>query len=117
MSDVVSKRRLQLRALTAATAIALSTMVLSPAMAQGRVNLSGLQSTEQQGFQRFIVKYRDGSTKATSDASLTQSLSGIARAVPSAQGAALGCGTCAAPRWVRMWWWPAASWTAPTPRR
>ncbi|TAA10654.1 peptidase S8 [Pseudoxanthomonas winnipegensis] len=90
MSDVVSKRRLQLRALTAATAIALSTMVLSPAMAQGRVNLSGLQSTEQQGFQRFIVKYRDGSTKATSDASLTQSLSGIARAVPSAQGAALG---------------------------
>ncbi|MDQ1119955.1 MULTISPECIES: S8 family peptidase [Pseudoxanthomonas] len=90
MSDVVSKRRLQLRALTAATAIALSTMVLSPAMAQGRVNLSGLQSTEQQGFQRFIVKYRDGSTKATSDASLTQSLSSAARVVPSAQGAALG---------------------------
>ncbi|RZZ89138.1 S8 family peptidase [Pseudoxanthomonas winnipegensis] len=90
MSDVVSKRRLQLRALTAATAIALSTMVLSPAMAQGRVNLSGLQSTEQQGFQRFIVKYRDGSTKATSDASLTQSLSSVARVVPSAQGATLG---------------------------
>lgn len=89
MSDV-SKRRLRLHSLAAATVVALSALSAAPAMAAGRVNLSGLQSPEQHSFDRFIVKYIDNSTPQTSTAALTQSLSTAARAVPSAQGRALG---------------------------
>ncbi len=89
MSDV-SKRRLRLHSLAAATVVALSALSAAPVMAAGRVNLSGLQSPEQHSFDRFIVKYIDNSTPQTSTAALTQSLSAAARAVPSAQGRALG---------------------------
>jgi len=89
MSDV-SKRRLRLHALAAATVVALSALSAVPVMAAGRVNLSGLQSPEQHGFDRFIVKYIDNSTPQADATALTRSLATAARAVPSAQGRALG---------------------------
>jgi hypothetical protein len=60
MSDV--NNRMRMHALAAATAVALTTMVSMPAMAGGRVNLSGLQPNGAT-YDRFIVKYRDGSAE------------------------------------------------------
>ena len=62
MSDV-SKRRLRLHVLATATAMAISSMCAVPAMAAGRVDASGLQAPTQNSFDRFIVKYRDGSSE------------------------------------------------------
>jgi serine protease len=89
MSDV-SKRRLRLHSLAAATVVALSALNAAPAMAAGRVDLSGLQSPEQRSFDRFIVKYLDNSAPHTNATALSQSLASAARVVPSAQGRALG---------------------------
>ena len=86
MSDV--SRHVRMHALAAATAVALSSMVAGSAFAAGRVDLSGLQSAPQHD--RFIVKYRDGSTARTIAAVLNSSLANAARAVPSAKGRALG---------------------------
>ncbi len=89
MSEV-SKRRLRLHSLALATVVAISALGAVPAMAADRVNLSGLQSPEQHSFDRFIVKYRDGSSEQASAASMKQALGSAARAVPSAKGRALG---------------------------
>ena len=67
MTDV-SQRRLRLRVLAVATAVAISSMYASAAVAAGRVDLSGLQSPEQKSFDRFIVKYRDGSSERSDPA-------------------------------------------------
>src|SRR5688500_5222470 len=88
MSDV-SKRRLRLHVLASATAIAISSMCALPAMAAGRVDASGLQSSEQNSFDRFIVKYRDGSTERSSATSLDSALQSATRAVPAIAGRAL----------------------------
>ncbi|MDR6842954.1 S8 family serine peptidase [Pseudoxanthomonas sacheonensis] len=88
MSDV-SKRRLRLHVLASATAIAISSMCAMPAMAAGRIDLSGLQSPEQKNFDRFIVKYRDGSTERASTASLDSALRSATRAIPAKAGRAL----------------------------
>jgi serine protease len=88
MSDV-SKRRLRLHVLASATAIALSSMCAMPAMAAGRIDLSGLQSPEQKSFDRFIVKYRDGSTERASTTSLDSALRSATRAIPAQAGRAL----------------------------
>ena len=88
MSDV-SKRRLRLHVLASATAIALSSMCAMPAMAAGRIDLSGLQSPEQKNFDRFIVKYRDGSTERASTTSLDSALRSATRAIPAKAGRAL----------------------------
>ncbi len=88
MSDV-SKRRLRLHVLASATAIAISSMCAMPAMAAGRIDLSGLQSPEQKNFDRFIVKYRDGSTERASTASLDTALQSATRAIPAKAGRAL----------------------------
>lgn len=56
----VSKRR----ALAAAMAIALTTGISAPAFAAGRVDTAGLQSADQTSFDRFIVKYRAGTSAA-----------------------------------------------------
>ena len=87
MSDV-SKRRMRLHALAAATALALSSLSAAPVMAAGRVDLSGLQSPEQKNFDRFIIKYREGS----SERSNLESLKGALRAVSSATPAKSGRG-------------------------
>lgn len=88
MSDV-SKRRLRLHVLASATAIAISSMC-APAMAAGRVDVSGLHSPEQQSFDRFIVKYRDGSSERTSAAALDSSLRSASSAIPAKSSRALG---------------------------
>ena len=55
--------------LAAALATALTAGVAMTASAAGRVDLGGLQSAEQTGFDQFIVKYRDNGA-ATVKASL-----------------------------------------------
>jgi serine protease len=88
MSDV-SKRRLRLHVLASATAIAISSMC-APAMAAGRVDVSGLHSPEQHSFDRFIVKYRDGSSERSSAAALDSSLRSASSAIPAKSSRALG---------------------------
>lgn len=88
MSDV-SKRRLRLHVLASATAIAISSMCAMPAMAAGRIDLSGLQSPEQKNFDRFIVKYRDGSSERANATSLDTALRSATRAIPAKAGRAL----------------------------
>ena len=88
MSDV-SKRRLRMRVLASATAIAISSMCALPAMAAGRVDVSGLHSPEQTSFDQFIVKYRDGSNERASTTSLDSALKSATRAVPAKSGRAL----------------------------
>jgi serine protease len=69
----LSKRRVRLHALAAATAVIVSSMVVLPAGAAGRVDLSALQSGEQ--YDRFIVKYRDGSAPDASASARERALS------------------------------------------
>jgi serine protease len=88
MSDV-SKRRLRLHVLASATAIAITSMC-APAMAAGRVDVSGLHSPEQKTFDRFIVKYRDGSSERSSAAALDRSLRSASSAIPAKSSRALG---------------------------
>ncbi|MGY0617841.1 S8 family peptidase [Lysobacter sp. A378] len=82
-----SNKRIRMRTLVAATAIALTTMAATASAGQ-RVNLSSLNGLQEAGAtqSRFIVKYRDGSTQATSVSALAGSLQSAARAVPSTQG-------------------------------
>ncbi len=68
----LSSRRLRVHALAAATALVLSSTVVLPASAAGRFDVSGLQSS--QTHDRFIVKYRDGSTEHASAPALQRSL-------------------------------------------
>ena len=79
---------MRLHALSAATAIALSSAFAGPAMAQqARVNLSGLDAGT--GNDRFIVKYKDGSAARADAATLRSSLSTAASTV-AGKGKALG---------------------------
>lgn len=89
MSDV-SKRRLRMHALASATAIAISSMCALPALAAGRVDVSGLHAPEQQGFDRFIVKYRDGSSERGSAAALDRTLRSASSTIPAKSSRALG---------------------------
>ncbi|MBA3487049.1 MAG: S8 family serine peptidase [Lysobacter sp.] len=76
------------RVLAAATAMALSAMVTTPVAAAERLNLSGLENARS--YDRFIVKYRNGSPQHGSDVALQQAL---ARAAAGAGGGkALGLG-------------------------
>ena len=86
----VSMRRLNL--LAAAMATALTAGAVSTAAAAGRVDLNGLQSAGQTTFDRFIVKYRDGSTERANPAALKSTLGNAARAVPAKNGKALALG-------------------------
>jgi serine protease len=71
-------RRIRAHALSIATAIALSSALSAPALAQqARVNLSGLDA--QAGTDRFIVKYKDGSAQSANAATLQTSLSTAAK--------------------------------------
>ncbi|HZF97566.1 MAG TPA: S8 family peptidase, partial [Pseudoxanthomonas sp.] len=84
----ISKPRLRLHTLAAAMAVAVAS-IAAPAMAEGRVNLSGLQSPEQRTFDRFIVKYREGSSERASVSNVEGTLSRAARVMPAAKGGAL----------------------------
>ncbi len=79
MSDQ-SNRRLRTHALAAATAIALSSMLAATASAAERVNVSALQTSEQ--YDRFIVKYRDGSEAQSNHAALRAKLKQAAKVLP-----------------------------------
>jgi serine protease len=68
-------RRLQRRALAAATLLALAAP-LAAAQAVERLDLAGLQSAEQHD--RFIVKYRDGSAAQAQPASINAALGTVA---------------------------------------
>jgi serine protease len=73
----------------AVAALLLSSLYVVPAMA-GQVDLSGLSAPQQEGFDRFIVKYADGSPQQRDAATIRGSLNSAASAVPSAKGKALG---------------------------
>ena len=89
MSNItrLTRNRIRMRALAAATAVALSSMVAMSATAAERINLSGLQSS--QTFDQFIVKYRDGSSQRADTAQLKASLDKAARALPRVNGRAI----------------------------
>nr|WP_274394971.1 hypothetical protein [Xanthomonas campestris] len=67
----VSQRRAPTRALVVLGVSALTSLLAVPAFA-GQVNLSGLDS--QPTLDRFIVKYRDGSSASVSPTSMRASL-------------------------------------------
>ena len=64
-----SNRRMRLHALAAATAVAVSTLA-APAFAAERLNLSGLEAGTQ--YDRFIVKYREGTDVTRAKAALVR---------------------------------------------
>ncbi len=83
-----SQHRLRQRALVVLGASVLTSLLLaSPALA-GDVQLSGLSSAPTH--QRFIVKYKDGSSAIATPTALASSLKAAASAVPATQGRALG---------------------------
>jgi len=63
-------------------------MVALSATAAERINLSGLEAA--QTYDRFIVKYRDGSSQRADTAQLKASLDKAARVLPTAKGRAIG---------------------------
>ena len=65
-------RPVRVHVLAAATALVLSSSILAPAYAAGRMDLSGLQAG--QPTDRFIVKYRDGSAERTNPSEMQRSL-------------------------------------------
>ncbi|RXR04402.1 S8 family peptidase [Pseudoxanthomonas composti] len=85
MSEV-TQGRMRKHALAAAAAVFVSIMTAPAAMAAERLNLSGLQATDQQGFDRFIVKYREGSAAQLDAAALSPKLKSAASAVPKVSG-------------------------------
>ena len=56
--------KLHQRALATAMAVALTAGFAGSAAAAGRVDTAGLNSADQTSFDRFIVKYRAGTTAA-----------------------------------------------------
>ncbi|WP_313461834.1 S8 family peptidase [Stenotrophomonas sp.] len=83
-----SQQRVRQRALVVLGGSVLSTLLLAAPAFAGDVQLSGLASAPTH--QRFIVKYRDGSTDVANPTALASSLKAAASAVPAAQGRALG---------------------------
>jgi serine protease len=79
---------LRQRALVVLGASVLSTLLLATPAFAGDVQLSGLSSAPTH--QRFIVKYKDGSTEVATPTALASSLKAAAAAVPAAQGRVLG---------------------------
>ncbi|MGH8032617.1 MAG: S8 family peptidase [Luteimonas sp.] len=81
------KSPVRIHALAAATAVALTALVAGTVSAAERLDLSGLQASQQ--YDRFIVKYRDGSAERADPVLLTSALRSAATAVSSAQGGKL----------------------------
>ncbi|GHA89601.1 S8 family peptidase [Cognatilysobacter bugurensis] len=79
-------RRTRVRALAAATAVVVASMAAGPALA-GKADISGLSS---QGTDRFIVKYREGSTERASPANAKAAAARAARAGVGGKAVALG---------------------------
>jgi len=62
-------------------AVALTAGFAGSAAAAGRVDTAGLQSADQTSFDRFIVKYRAGTSAAAQEASLVRAAGGNAKAL------------------------------------
>jgi len=71
--------KLHQRALATAMAIALTAGVAGSAAAAGRVDTAGLHSADQTSFDRFIVKYRAGTTAAVQKNNLASAARGSAK--------------------------------------
>jgi serine protease len=84
--SVVSNRRMRLHALAAATAVAVSA-IATPAFA-GKLNLSGLEAGVQ--YDRFIVKYRDGSAEGADVAKAKTALQHATKAGIAGKALAVG---------------------------
>ncbi|WP_242104717.1 S8 family serine peptidase [Lysobacter sp. M2-1] len=82
-------RGLRVHALAAATAIVIATSFAS-AHGGERINLGGLANATQ--FDRFIVKYREGTAERANPGAAAASLKSAGRAVAATQGRALGVG-------------------------
>ncbi len=76
------------RALVVLGVSAVTSLLLVNSAFAGEVNLSGLGA--EPTAQRFIVKYKDGSSESTSPTSLRSALRSAATAVPARSGRALG---------------------------
>ncbi|GAB3352078.1 S8 family peptidase [Lysobacter tyrosinilyticus] len=76
--------KLHQRALATAMAVALTAGFAGSAAAGGRVNTGGLHSPDQTSFDRFIVKYRAGTSAAAQNTNLANATKG------NAQGLAVG---------------------------
>ena len=79
---------LRMSALAAATAVVLASSL--SAHAAERINLSGLAADQQ--FDRFIVKYRDGTPERATIGAAANKLKGSAKAVASAAGQGIAVG-------------------------
>ncbi|MFC5578285.1 S8 family peptidase [Lysobacter niabensis] len=73
--------KLHQHALATAMAIALTAGFAGSAAAAGRVDTAGLQSADQTSFDRFIVKYRAGTSVAAQQTSLDRAAGGNAKAL------------------------------------
>ena len=73
--------KLQQRALAAAVAVALTAGFSGSVAAAGRVDAAGLHAADQASFDRFIVKYRDGTTADAQQRNLASAARGSAKAV------------------------------------
>jgi serine protease len=78
---MLKSQKLHQHALAAAVAVALTTAFASTAAAAGRVDTAGLQSADQTSFDRFIVKYRAGTSVTAQQKNLTGAAKGAAKAV------------------------------------
>jgi len=74
-------RRARLHALALATTVALASLAAAPALAAERINLSGLQASEQHD--RFIIKYVDGSPEQASAKQRDAALRSAAGTLPA----------------------------------
>lgn len=73
--------KLHQRALATALAVALTAGIAGSAAAAGRVDTAGLHSPDQASFDRFIVKYRNGTSAVAQQTSLAKATKGSARAL------------------------------------
>lgn len=73
--------KLHQRALATALAVALTAGAAGSVAAAGRVDTAGLQSADQTSFDRFIVKYRDGTSAKALQNSLASATRGSAKAM------------------------------------
>src|SRR5688500_5855448 len=83
----VANRRMRLHALAAATAVAVSTLAV-PAFAAERLNLSGLEAGQH--YDRFIVKYREGTAEGADTGKARAALMRATRAGVAGKALALG---------------------------
>src|SRR5687768_5930370 len=65
------------RALATALAVALTAGIAGSAAAAGRVDTAGLHSPDQTSFDRFIVKYRAGTSAVAQQDNLVRAAKGV----------------------------------------